>query len=384
MKRKVLFVVTYFDCGGINRALQNLLNRIDIDRYIIDVFGMQPDGMFANQLSNCRVLPRHLLLSALMARFSTQKGCMRLLSLVVKIINRVTGGYFGESIKRRSALKLKNNNYDTVVAFSEGAPTSFVSHMGHLNAVAWVHCDYASYRALNGDIDESSIYNGFKRIVCVAKYPMQSFLSFYPQLTSRTTYIYNIMDDSMMISLSKVPINESFCNDYFNLVSVGRLDPVKRLSIVPELAKQIIDAGCNIRWFIIGPRGGTLDEFEKLIKSISEYKLSEFVFYLGEKENPYAYMARADLLVNTSISEACPYVINEAKILHTPVVCTDFGSASEFVNDEIGFVSPIEGIAGVIINFINDKNLQERIGHSIQSFYYDNTILLEQVYQVLD
>ena len=29
---RVLFVVTYFDCGGINRALQNLLNRIDTAR----------------------------------------------------------------------------------------------------------------------------------------------------------------------------------------------------------------------------------------------------------------------------------------------------------------------------------------------------------------
>ena len=385
MKRRILFVVTYFDCGGINRALQNLLNRIDADRYDIDVFGMVPDGMFAGLYKNCRVLPRHLLLSALMARYAQQKGVIRLLSLLVKVLNKATKGLIGKRIKRNAAKSLKSRNYDTVVAFSEGAPTAFVSLMNHPNSVAWIHCDYVNYKQLNGNVDEQTLYSHYKYVVCVAEYTRQSFLSCYPEMSLHTLAIYNILDDQMMKTMAKANVQESFQNDEFNIVSIGRLDPVKRLSMVPILAKQIVDAGCRFKWYVIGPKGGTMDEYEKLIQNISAQRIENYVHYLGEKDNPYPYISCADLLVNTSISEACPYVINEAKILHTPVVCTDFGSATEFVDDgENGFVCAIEEMSKIIVRYIKNEELKRKIRNNLSTFQYDNDALLKLVYQVLD
>ncbi len=385
MKRKILFVVTYFDCGGINRSLQNLLNCIDIKHYDIDVFGMVPDGMFIHLYKNCRVLPRHLFLSALMARFAQQTGAMRLLSLLVKILNKASKGRLGVIIKKNSAKRLMQRKYDTVVAFSEGAPTVFVGMMNHLKSVAWIHCDYSSYRQLNGNPDEHSLYSHFKHIVCVAEYPRCSFLSVYPDLASKVHTIYNILDYKMMKDLSNQDVKEPFTQDIFHIVSVGRLDPVKRLSIVPSIAKQLVDKGCQFRWYVIGPKGGTTEEYDQLMENISRHCLCKEVIYLGERENPYAYIARADLLVNTSISEACPYVINEAKILHTPVICSNFGSASEFVDNKVnGFICTIENMADTIANYIIDKELQKYIKTNINSFAYDNEVLMEHVYQVLN
>ena len=155
MKRNVLFVVTYFDCGGINRSLQNMLNMIDVSQYNVDVFGMVPDGLFTHLYKNCRILPRHTLLSALMARYSQQNGVSKMLSLFIKSLDRLSKGRLGNRIKLRAAKSLMNNDdYDAVVAFSEGVPTAFVSLMNHPNSVAWVHCDYASYKKLNDDKDE--------------------------------------------------------------------------------------------------------------------------------------------------------------------------------------------------------------------------------------
>ena len=352
MRQRILFVVTYFDCGGINRSLQNMLNCIDVNRYNVDVFGMVPDGLFSNLYKNCRVLPRHLLLSALMARYAQQTGVMRLLSLLIKVMNKATKGYFGNTIKKNAAKQLMRRSYDTVVAFSEGAPTAFVRLMKHPNSVAWIHCDYSSYRQLNGNTDEYALYSHFRHIVCVAEYPRSSFLSFYPDLASKTCTIYNILDDRMMMTQAKEEVKESFAQGVFHIVSIGRLDPVKRLSIVPSIAKQLVDKGCLFKWYVIGPKGGTLEEYEQLMKNILSQGVSDEVIYLGEKENPYSYIARADLLVNTSISEACPYVINEAKILHTPVVCTNFGSAAEFVNHGVnGFICPIEEMPYIISDY---------------------------------
>lgn len=386
MKMKVLFVVTYFDCGGINRALQNLLNRIDVSKYDVDVFGLVPDGMFAHLYINCRVLPRHILLSALMARYSQQRGLMKLLSLIMKSCDRMSKGRIGRKIKLRAAQSLvRREHYDTVVAFSEGAPTYFVSLMKHPNSVAWIHCDYKSYQELNSGVNESPIYRLFKHIVCVANYPLSSFISCYPDLSSRTTAIYNIQDVDMMRSLAKEPINEGFDTNDFVIVSVGRLDPVKRLSVVPEIAKRLSMDGCDFKWLVIGPQGGTSAEYDILMNGLSDPLVKDKVLYLGEKRNPYAYIARASLLVNTSISEACPYVINEAKILHIPVVCTNFGSAKEFIiNGENGLICPIEDMAETINGYIKDTTLQNYIKNNIRSFNYDNRSLMQQIYDVLD
>lgn len=381
---RVLFVVTYFDCGGINRALQNLLNRIDTSRIEAEVFAMVPDGMFAGLYRNCIVLPGDRMLSLLMARYSQQKGLRRFLCLAVKLLDRLSGRRFGAFVKRSAAQKLSARGYDTVVAFSEGAPTAFVAMMKHPRSVAWIHCDYASYSQLNGAPDELGLYSGFSRIVCVADYPKKSFISAYPSLASRTEAVNNVQDVEMMRSMAALNVPEDFSGELFNIVSVGRLDPVKRLSAVPEIASNIAAAGCAFRWYVIGPKGGTLDEYEKLTTGISRPGLEGKVVYLGEKENPYAYISRADLLVNTSVSEACPYVVNEAKILHTPVVCTDFGSAREFVNDGVeGFIRPLEEIADTIVGYISDASLRERIESGVAGFSFDNSAILERVCRIL-
>ena len=88
--------------------------------------------------------------------------------------------------------------------------------------------------------------------------------------------------------------------------------------------------------------------------------------------------------MNTSISEACPYVINEAKILGTPVVCTDFGSAKEFIDYGInGFYEPIEKVADRIICLIKNPNELLRVKNTLIDFRYNNWQILQQIYSLV-
>ena len=48
--KRILFVVTYFDCGGTCRALQNILNIINPEEFQIDVFGFVESGMYEKGL----------------------------------------------------------------------------------------------------------------------------------------------------------------------------------------------------------------------------------------------------------------------------------------------------------------------------------------------
>lgn len=384
MKKHILFVVTSFGTGGILRSLQNFLHRYDSSTYDVDVFALTHQGLYRDQLPNCRVLPRHRFLDASLARFEKQSGMGKVESFIMKILNKVTGYRFQSALFRKAANKLvQGNEYDSVIAFSEGVPTAFVTCMNHPNKIGWIHCDYASYMQHNGGHSELATYDKLQRIVCVSEFTRQSFVRIYPTLDDKTEAVNNIIDDEMMRNKATEPIKETFDDTLFNIVSVGRIDPVKRLSVVPELARRVTDAGCKIRWYVIGPKG-TDGEVRLFEENRKKYNVEDVVFPLGEKANPYPYIAKADLLVNTSISEACPYVINEAKILGTPVVCTDFGSAKEFVDYGInGFYEPIERISDRIISLVNNPNELRRMKEALKEFRYDNEHILNKIYSLI-
>jgi glycosyltransferase involved in cell wall biosynthesis len=59
---------------------------------------------------------------------------------------------------------------------------------------------------------------------------------------------------------------------------------------------------------------------------------------LGHQENPYKYMKAADLFVLQSYYEGRPMVVDEAMILGTPVLVSDYGSAHEQIPIGCGVV----------------------------------------------
>lgn len=101
---------------------------------------------------------------------------------------------------------------------------------------------------------------------------------------------------------------------------------------------------------------------------------------LGSKLNPYPYISKANLLVNTSYVEACPRVVIEAKILKTPVICADFSSAREFVTSNIdGFVDSIDNIHTYIEKMIHDRALYNRIKTKCNEYNIDNGAIYNQL-----
>ncbi len=384
MKRRILFVVTYFDTGGILRSLQSLLGKIDTAKYDVDVFGMVHHGMYLDKLPDCNILDKHTLLHYMVTRPQYEHGLEKIKSLVIKALRRVFGSSFEGRILKDSARRLSLRQYDVVVSFGEGIPTKFVSMISCDRKVAWIHCDYMSYFTQNNRILENEVYNQYASIVCVSQYTRDTFLSIYPEFKEKIDYIYNILDAKQIRILSSKDLDFDLSSSSFNIVSVGRIDPIKRFSCIPSIVRYLLDNGCNVMWYIVGPMGGTSDEYDKLIANIEIYAVKPYVTLLGERENPYNIIKNMDLVVNTSVSEACPYIINEAKILSKPVVCTDFGSSREFILDGVtGFRASIDDMPQVICNLVKDKALYNSIVDNLHEFRYDNSEILFKVYDKL-
>ncbi len=77
-------------------------------------------------------------------------------------------------------------------------------------------------------------------------------------------------------------------------------------------------------------------------KLISDLNIGNRVWLPGHQENPYKFMAKADLFVLSSLWEGCPNVLIEAMALGIPVVSTDCPSGPrEILNSgEYGMLVP--------------------------------------------
>lgn len=98
------------------------------------------------------------------------------------------------------------------------------------------------------------------------------------------------------------------------VVHVGRFSAQKRHDVLLDAWQRL--AGTHKLVMLTQPD-------EKLVQMIDQRGLSEQVIIAGFQQNPYPWMAGADLLVLCSDHEGLPNVLIEALICATPVISTD-------------------------------------------------------------
>lgn len=347
---------------------------------------MKSEGVLCGMFSDVKQIKPSFALASLSGGFANlREGLFKMLfSSSIRIFAR----HFPEiqrTIFTNAANRImKHYNFDTVVACKENKPTLFASFFSSHNKVAWVRCDYNRYaNHLNFKRQEYEVYKRFNSIVCVSERTSADFSTVFPEFKQKTYTINNPQSEQYILNQSAYnDFDSRFVRDGVTLLSIGRIDPVKRFSCIPKFAADLLQKGINFKWYIVGD--GNHAEYDKIAQEIDKYSMSEYVVCLGVKTNPHFYIAHSDLLICLSSSEACPRVINEAKILHTPVVCTDFPTAKEFINSGCdGLICSIDAIPDNIYRLLTDISLKNKIYVNMNSFRFDNTPLLMQLDKIL-
>lgn len=354
--KSLLFIIPSCSNSGVNSSLSAIYNNIH-ERYKIKILVVTSKGEGKyNFLSDSFI---NNILNAYYNDFSRLYGKTKLLAIILKIFKRIalmlSFSIDDVICKYAAGIIEKHEHYDFIIGFQEGLAMRVASNFSNPNKYTWLHCDYE--RSVSLDENELRYYNKFKKIVCVSKYTMCKFLQRYPSLKINTCYIYNLFDANSIIKLSSETVDDSrFNNSYFTILSAGRMDPVKQFSLIPKIAKNIINNGVLFYWYILG--GPENDEYHNIQKEIEKYNMHEYVKLLGNKNNPYPYFKSSNLYVSTSISEACPMVFNEARILGIPIVSSNFGSAMEFIQNGIdGQIGPISELSNIISDIIKNPVL---------------------------
>jgi glycosyltransferase involved in cell wall biosynthesis len=127
----------------------------------------------------------------------------------------------------------------------------------------------------------------------------------------------------------------------FNVVAAGRLTEQKGFDVlISAFATGLYDRDACLYVLGVGP---LLDDLRKLAESLH---VSERVHFIGFVDNPYPFLARADLFVLSSRFEGLPNVVIQAMCLGTPVLATDCPSGpSEILGGgRYGTLVPVDDV----------------------------------------
>lgn len=389
----------YMALGGAERSLLGLLNAIDTDRYDVDLFINQHTGEFMH------LIPKKInLLPELKGYNAIERPMKAILKerqfgvLLGRLKAKLQHKLYHKSLKEpyrsfdASAFQyiadcvdpylppLKDLGvYDLAISFLQ--PHNIVlNKVQAKKKIAWIHTDYSTIHV--NAAKELKIWGQFDHVVSISPDCTRSFLKTFPSLKDKIIEIENILSPTFVRTQAGI-LEETKIEKFkgVKFVSVGRICHAKNYDNIPYIAKILKQNGLIFKWFIIGP--GNHSDIDN---TIIETRTEDCIEFIGPKDNPYPFMRDCDVYVQPSRYEGKSVTVREAQILCKPVVITNYTTAnSQIKNGLDGVIVPMdnEGCAKGIVNFINNKNLQNSIIDYLKTHDFGNENEVNKLYDLL-
>lgn len=341
--KKVLFVIHSLGGGGAEKVLINIVNGLNPHEFDVTVMTIVDSGFHRGELPP--TVQYKTLFSLPHAQGRGDAG-----------IGGVSGSLFAGKnlIKRPLAalymllwkimpskllyrMKIKER-YDVEVSFLEGICAKFVASSSNEESrkLCWVHVDVEnepkSHKAFLSKHQERDCYDRFDTLVAVSEDVVAPFCAHVGVDCSAFEVLYNPLDLGEALSKGEeaIPSQDEPFFEGFVFCSIGRLCEQKAFDRLIDAAAILDARGCSFSVVILGE--GKLEA--QLRERIRERGVSQRVHLLGFKKNPFAYLARSDAYVCTSVAEGMSTTVSEAIMMGRPVITTDCSGARKLL--EVG------------------------------------------------
>ena len=178
--------------------------------------------------------------------------------------------------------------------------------------------------------------------------------------------VYNPVVGPELPALAAAPLDHPWFGDATRpvLVGVGRLVAQKDYPTMLQ-AFALLRARCAVRLVILGI-GAEQAALERLA---TELGIADDVVFVGFDPNPFRWMARARLLVQSSLAEGLPGTLIQSMACGTPVVATDcnYGPREVITTGVDGFlvaVGDARALADRAYQLVTDTALRERMSRA--------------------
>lgn len=388
IKKKVLFVIDSLHLAGAEKSLVTLLNLLDpnkLDIYLqLFSYGGELESMLPEYVN---ILPK-------LSYFEACEG--GIFETFQKSPKGKKFSFFFSRIRYSLSIRFRKHTnqeeavlfwkycggcferlldcYDYAVAYGQNVPTFYVADCVFplVKRIAWVNANYY----VNGFYRRYAFkkYQKIDVISCVSEDAKDSFSNIFPEYNNRLVVTKDIYEGQYIQRMADLPsaAQQEMNRGSWKILTIGRLAPEKGYDIAVKACRILLDRGLDLVWYVLG--SGPMEYTLK--REIRANSLGDNMILLGTRSNPYPYIKKADIYVQTSKREAFGLAIAEARVLNVPVVSTSFAAINEQIKDRVNGLlcdQNADSVANKIELLFKDKHLYNAIRYSLQTEKKNNS-----------
>ncbi len=386
MKRKVLFIISNLQTGGVSKSITSLLNVIDRNRYDVSLMLVSPTGIFQELLPwELRVITNPVW-AALNNRLG---GVQRLFAsghpfLAAGHLCRLAVSCFSKAHAARmiaAMMPALDEEFDTIVDFNGQQLLYYmVNKLKARKKITFFHSDYDKwpyyYRI------DKKYFPRVDSIFTVSDACAQSLKRNFPCVTDKIGVLENISSKVLIEKMSEENVDD-MDDTRFKLLTVGHVCENKGIFWAIDVAALLKNRGVQFHWYFLG----SVDNEAMYNNLIVQKGINGNMTFLGVRTNPYPYIRKADLIVHPSKFEGRSIALDEARLLCKPVVVTNFSTVHDQFTDRYDASiceMTAESIADAIVELLANSKLQQKYADNLRNDRKDNLSEIEKLYAIFD
>lgn len=370
--KKLFFLLSSMNVGGVEKAFLSMLPYIPKDKYEIHLGLLNMKGGFLEDI------PQNVIIHHINC-YSKYKEIINDPPLKV-IIHELKKGHIINSIVQFCLyihFKLTQNRYllyKYILRKEPIFPITFdlaIAYAGPSQAIdyyitkkikankkcGWIHFDVEKFGIDKGMT--KLLYSKYDKIFIVSQTAKDKFDRIFPKLRKKTEVFYNIVSPEQINQLANAAptFSDSFIGK--RILTVGRITSEKGHDTAIKALKILINKGYKVKWYFVGD--GKHRQYCEL--QAQQLKIQNHIVFLGVEKNPYGYMRDCDIYVQPSRHEGYCITLAEARVFASPIVATNFvGAKEQLANRNNGIVTGFseEDIATGIIQALT-MNKEETV-----------------------
>lgn len=338
-KKKVLHLVEDLNIGGLEKVVASIATGLNKNKYDIQVWCLTKGGKIADELISKNISIKILGLNNYHNPLQIIILAKYLKKSKIDIIH--SHGYFANTFGRLASILAR-------------VPVKIV----HVHTTDYI------FKSKNILVERLlSLFT--KKIICVSN-SVKDFVEKTLGITKgKVCLVYNGcgMSNESKSEYQFDRFSFGLGQDDFVIIVVASLAPHKGHRVLIDATKDLVQKFKKLRLLIVGD-GPLRNELESYV---SDLKLSEHIFFIGQKQNVFPYLKIADVFVLPSIKrEGFGIALIEAMAMGIPVIGSKLGGIPEIIDNQgNGILFPpgdFVALAGSIKKMIVNKKLRDRFG----------------------
>lgn len=388
MKKKILFIISNFESGGVSKSMSSLLNVVDTDQYEVDCFVLNPSGVFLSSIPKSVNIISDERTALVFSEFPAnilnliQKGWIldafiRSFAAFFMLFNKGIGGWLLSKRIHKIA-----KQYDLAVDYNGQHQLYYlIDYVQATKKVTFFHSDYEKWPYYY--YMDRKYFPLVDQIFTISNQCVSSLKKFFPAEENKIDLFENISAIQQIHQMANQSISDFVAPSILSLITIGHLSSNKGTDLALEVAQLLKKKGISFKWYFLGENQdkATYNQLKK------DYNIEDCIVELGVKANPYPYIKQATIVVHLSKFEGKSIALDEAKILCKPIVVSNFSTVTDQFQDGYNAtIVPFDAqvIVASILDLVQNETLKENYTNNLYKDLKDNTSEINKLYTLIN